>query len=426
MNENEMGYRGSKSETKNPQPTKVFVKEQRVDGSYCIKTTNLQLRCTLMGFERYYPFKIPSKQLNNRSFSTLNSTTKTESELNPWFITGFSDAEGCFTIKVQQNAKLKTKWRVRPVFSITLHLKDLSLLKAIQKTLGVGKINNCGKKAVIYAVDSIKEIPVILNHFDKYPLITHKLSDYFIFKQCFEIIKQAEHLTERGLLEIISLKSNLNLGLPDNLKNAFPNIMAKDRPEYFFKGIPDPFWVSGFISGDGSFQIVLRNSNNQVFARLGIHLHVRELEVLKGLATYLKLYNIESSSPLLHLRNEKQMAQMIAQRDSYREQTKVTEHAKKITISAVGLGSGRLEKSVNLQITKFSDIVNVIIPFFKLYPIAGTKSLDFKDFKKVCDIIKTKEHLTSPSVFNQILKIKSGMNQNRKWPLLHLRNEKQM
>jgi hypothetical protein len=45
------------------------------------------------------------------------------------------------------------------------------------------------------------------------------------------------------------------------------------------------------------------------------------------------------------------------------------------------------------------------------------KSLDFKDFKKVCDIIKTKDHLTSSSVFNKILKIKSGMNQNRKWPL---------
>ena len=393
-----MGYRGSKSEILNPQPKEISVKEQRVDGSCCIKSKLMLLRCTLTGGASYYPIKIPSKQLNNRSFSTLKL------QPNQWFITGFSDAEGCFTIKIQPNAKLKTKWRVRPVFSITLHLKDLSLLKAIQKTLGVGKINKCGKKAVIYAVDSIKEIPVILNHFDKYPLITHKLSDYFIFKQCFEIIKQGEHLTERGLLEIISLKSNLNLGLPDNLKNAFPNILAKDRPEYFFKGIPDPFWVSGFISGDGSFQIVLRNSNNQVFARLGIHLHVRELEVLKGLATYFKLYNIESSSP------SSSREHPIAQRD----RAKVKEHAKKITISAVGLGSGRLEKSVNLQITKFSDIVNVIIPFFNLYPIAGTKSLDFKDFKKVCDIIKTKEHLTSPSVFNQILKIKSGMNQNRK------------
>ena len=83
MKETEMGNRGSKSEIGNPQPNLISVKEQRVDGSYCIKTTNLQLRCTLMDFERYYQVKIPSKQLNNRSFSTLNSITKTESELNP-------------------------------------------------------------------------------------------------------------------------------------------------------------------------------------------------------------------------------------------------------------------------------------------------------------------------------------------------------
>ena len=33
MNENEMGYRGSKSEFQIPQPTEISVKEQRVDGS---------------------------------------------------------------------------------------------------------------------------------------------------------------------------------------------------------------------------------------------------------------------------------------------------------------------------------------------------------------------------------------------------------
>jgi LAGLIDADG endonuclease len=184
--------------------------------------------------------------------------------------------------------------------------------------------------------------------------------------------------------------------------------MEKDRPEYFFKGIPDPFWVSGFISGDGSFQIVIRNSNNQVFARLGIHLHVREIEVLKGLATYFKLYNIDSSYA---------GPSSAPEAPRVRDRSVVKEQAKKITISAVGLGSSRVEKSVNLQITKFADIVNIIIPFFNQYPIVGMKSLDFKDLKRVCDIIKTTDHLTSSSVFNQILKIKSGMNQNRKWPL---------
>jgi hypothetical protein len=186
MSENKMGYRGSKSEIKYPQPNKISVKEQRVDGSYCVKDKFMQLRCTLTDFERSYQVKIPSKQLYCRSFSTLiNPVYNQKREINPWFITGFTDAEGCFSIKIQPNVKLKTKWRVRPVFSITLHLKDINLLEIIQSNLGVGKIIKSGEIAVIYAVDSIKDIAVILNHFDKYPLITHKLSDYLIFKQCF-------------------------------------------------------------------------------------------------------------------------------------------------------------------------------------------------------------------------------------------------
>jgi len=76
-----MGYRGSKSDFNNPLPNIISVKEQRVDGSYCIKSTIMQLRCTLMGGASCYQIKIPSKQFNNRSFSTLNSITETE--LNP-------------------------------------------------------------------------------------------------------------------------------------------------------------------------------------------------------------------------------------------------------------------------------------------------------------------------------------------------------
>ena len=43
------------------------------------------------------------------------------------------------------------------------------------------------------------------------------------------------------------------------------------------------------------------------------------------------------------------------------------------------------------------------------------KNLDFIDFQKICNILETKKHLTSPSVFKKIVKIKSGMNLNRKW-----------
>ena len=110
INESEMGYRGSKSNFYSK-----FVKEQRVDGSWGLikryNTTisfNKPLRCTLMGFERNYRIKIPSNQLNKLSFSTLNL----ESKLNPWFITGFTDAEGSFSITVYPYNRSRLNWAI--------------------------------------------------------------------------------------------------------------------------------------------------------------------------------------------------------------------------------------------------------------------------------------------------------------------------
>ena len=76
MSENEMGYRGSKSEILSPQPKEISVKEQRVDGSYFGFFP--KLRCTLMGFERSYQIKNPSNQLKKKIkyFSILNTNLK--------------------------------------------------------------------------------------------------------------------------------------------------------------------------------------------------------------------------------------------------------------------------------------------------------------------------------------------------------------
>ena|SRR2546429_3358549 len=136
IDENQMGNRGSKSAYK-------AVKEQRVDGSYF--GLNPKLRCTLMGFERSYRVKIPSKQLNILSFSTLtsvnnsNNQTVISSLLHPWFITGFTDAEGTFTIVLDKNNHRTLGWRVQAKFQISLHKRDLEILKKIQQIFnGIG------------------------------------------------------------------------------------------------------------------------------------------------------------------------------------------------------------------------------------------------------------------------------------------------
>ena len=131
MNENEMGYRGSKSEFNFNKmliqnKSLYSVKEQRADGSWWIKP--IHLRCALMGFERNYQVRILAKQLINKSrlFSTVS--TVTQSYINPWFITGFADAESSFIISIYYNDNSKLKWRVTPSFSIHIHIKDILLL----------------------------------------------------------------------------------------------------------------------------------------------------------------------------------------------------------------------------------------------------------------------------------------------------------
>lgn len=63
-------------------------------------------------------------------------------------------------------------------------------------------------------------------------------------------------------------------------------------------------------------------------------------------------------------------------------------------------------------VEKFSDVQLKIVPLFDQFPLQGVKSLDFADFKRASDIMKSGGHLT-PEGLKQISKIKEGMNTGR-------------
>lgn len=83
---------------------------------------------------------------------------------------------GSFSVLIQKNLNYKTSWRVKIIFSIGLHKKDLSLLEAIQSTFKVGKIHKHGPDSFQFRVDSIEELQVIIDHFLVYPLQSAKRS----------------------------------------------------------------------------------------------------------------------------------------------------------------------------------------------------------------------------------------------------------
>ena len=63
----------------------------------------------------------------------------------------------------------------------------------------MGNISKYESQMVHFRVQSIKEIQVILNHFENYPLITQKQADYILFKMIVNLINNKKHLTIEGL-----------------------------------------------------------------------------------------------------------------------------------------------------------------------------------------------------------------------------------
>ncbi len=103
----------------------------------------------------------------------IASTYEAKSEintylLNAYFVTGFADAESSFVISIHKNKKLKIGWEVRASFQISLHQKDLALLKLIRNYFNdVGNIYKKDKDIIHYQVNSIQDlIHVIIPHFD--------------------------------------------------------------------------------------------------------------------------------------------------------------------------------------------------------------------------------------------------------------------
>ncbi len=131
----------------------------------------------------------------------------------------------------------------------------------------------------------------IIAHFDKYQLITQKWSDFDLFKSGVELISDGEHLTIEGLKKIISIKASMNKGLPDGLKEAFPDIIPVARPLVKNQSIPDPQWVAGFMSGEGSLIIRVKKSSTnrtglQVELVFQITQHTRDEQLLLSFIKY--------------------------------------------------------------------------------------------------------------------------------------------
>jgi hypothetical protein len=134
--------------------------------------------------------------------------------LDPWFVTGLTEGEGCFCVSLALRAKLRTGLEVRPSFSLSLNEKDLRLLEGLQAFFGCGWIRESkGDRTFKYEARSIGDLTgAILPHFGRFPLRGCKARSCAGFSRVCEMIEQGDHLQRDGLREIVGIAYQMNLG----------------------------------------------------------------------------------------------------------------------------------------------------------------------------------------------------------------------
>ena len=163
----------------------------------------------------------------------------------------------------------------------------------------------------------------------------------------------------------------MNLGLSEKLRAAFPDVVPVERPKIETPKTVDSQWLAGFVAGEGCFIVSITASKThpvgfKVQLVFQLTQHSRDEKLMRSLIELLKCGKIY-----------------------------------------------RRGEAFDFKVSKLSDILNKIIPFFKKYPIFGVKALDFADFCKVAELMKDKMHLTQEGL-DKIRQIKAGMNTKRK------------
>jgi hypothetical protein len=152
----------------------------------------------------------------------------TNIKLNPYWISGFTAGEGSFIIK----SNLEKSFGV--VFSIGLTTSDQHILWTIREYFGgIGNVYSSHGNIAILTVSSKKDLRILIDFFDKYPILGNKALDYAGFREVAILIERKEQYTEKGYERCIELYINQNTGR--NYHDASQRAMIIDN----FKEYPN-------------------------------------------------------------------------------------------------------------------------------------------------------------------------------------------
>jgi LAGLIDADG endonuclease len=141
-------------------------------------------------------------------------TAGSKLELEPQWVVGFVDGEGCFSVSIHRNSNACTTggWQLHPVFHVYQHLRYRAVLEELVSFFGCGRIRAKGPTSSVltFAVDGLRDLErCVLPFFERHPLVV-KANDFRNFALIVRSMRSKDHLTERGFEHAVRLAYAMN------------------------------------------------------------------------------------------------------------------------------------------------------------------------------------------------------------------------
>ncbi len=151
--------------------------------------------------------------LNNRFGSetiNLNNTPVSVTLQDAW-LSGFSDAEGCFNISITSNSRYILGHVIKMRY--ILDQKDSVILSRVYQLFGFGKVTlRSGTDNVYrYTATGFKALKDVIAYFQIFPLQTKKALSFEKWRVVHNHVSNKLHLTYEGLSQVRTLQKKINL-----------------------------------------------------------------------------------------------------------------------------------------------------------------------------------------------------------------------
>ena len=134
--------------------------------------------------------------------------------LEPAWVVGFVDGEGCFSVSVHRNPHVRRTrgWQLHPTFQVYQHDRYRTVLEDLVSFFGCGHVRSKGPRSSVstYAVDSLQQLTTSVVPFFEQHQLRIKAADFDLFAEIVRSMLRKEHLEPAGFERLTRLAYAMN------------------------------------------------------------------------------------------------------------------------------------------------------------------------------------------------------------------------